>query len=469
MSDQNFDCVVVGAGPGGYVAAIRASQLGLKTAIVEKEAPGGVCLNWGCIPTKALLKSAEVFEQLKHAGDYGISLENPNVDFPAVIKRSRQVVARMTKGVQFLLKKNNVELIIGQASFTSATTLSVAKDDGSKISPSFRKAIIATGASARVFPQWSVDQERIITYRKALALPELPKKLLVVGAGAIGVELAYFFSTLGTEVTIVELLPQILPVEDEEVAKTLEKSFLKRGIKLKLGATVEELARQGEAVRARIKESDSFTDWEGDYALIAVGMRGNIEDLGLETLGIQTEKSFIRVNNNYQTSQANIYAIGDVVGPPLLAHVASHEGIIAAEHLAGHLSGQAPHALDYSQIPGCTYCSPQVASIGLTEKAAKEKGLAYKVGRFPFSASGKAVALGETEGFVKVIIDERYEEVLGVHIIHPEATELIGEAAVILSHEGIASSVFNTIHAHPTLSEALMEAMGDALGRAIHI
>lgn len=465
MSDQNFDCVVVGAGPGGYVAAIRASQLGLKTAIVEKEAPGGVCLNWGCIPTKALLKSAEVFDRLKHARDYGISLENPSVDFPAVIKRSRQVVARMTKGVQFLLKKNNVELVIGQASFTSPTALSVAKDDGSSSSLNFLKAIIATGASARVFPQWSVDQERIITYRKALVLPELPKKLLVVGAGAIGVELAYFFSTLGAEVTIVELLPQLLPLEDEEVAKTLERSFLKRGIKLKLGASVEELTRQGEAVRARIKESDSSTDWEGDYALIAVGMQGNIEDLGLGSLGIQTEKSFIWVNDNYQTSQANIYAIGDVVGPPLLAHVASQEGIIAAEHLAG----QAPHALDYSQIPGCTYCSPQVASIGLTEKAAKEKGLAYKVGRFPFSANGKAVALGESEGFVKVIVGERYEEVLGVHIIHPEATELIGEAAVILSHKGIASSVFNTIHAHPTLSEALMEAMGNALGRAIHI
>ncbi len=465
MSEKKFDCVVIGAGPGGYVAAIRAAQLGLKTAVIEKESPGGVCLNWGCIPTKALLKSAEVFHTLRHASDFGLSVQSVGYHFPAVIDRSRKVVDKMTKGVQFLLKKNKVELIMGHGTLKNNNTIEVTGADNKKSTISYENVIIATGGRARTLPHLPVDQERIITYRQALALKERPNKLLVIGAGAIGIEFAYFYNSFGTEVTVVEMLDNILPIEDSEVSSTLTKNFSRNGMKILTKTAVESVTRNGNEVTAKLKTPNGVEEWTGDYCLVAIGVQGNIENLGLETVGVTTEKSFIPVDEFYRTEVPNVYAIGDIIGAPLLAHVASHEGIIAAEHIAG----EHPHPIDYKSVPGCTYCQPQVASIGMTEEAAKESGIEIKIGKFPFSASGKAVATNETDGFAKVIIDAQTEEVLGVHIIHPEATELIGEASVIKSHEGVATSVFNTIHAHPTLSEAVMEAMGDALGRAIHI
>lgn len=465
MAEQSFDCVVIGAGPGGYVAAIRAAQLGLKSAVIEKESPGGVCLNWGCIPTKALLKSAEVYHNLRHASDYGLSVQGVGYHFPAVIDRSRKVVDKMTKGVQFLLKKNKVELIMGHGSFKKGNTIEVTSSDNKKTTIKYKNAIIATGGRARTLPHLPVDQERIITYRQALALKDRPNKLLVIGAGAIGIEFAYFYNSFGTEVTVVEMMDNILPIEDSEVSEALAKNFTRNGMKILQKTAVESVTRKGSEVVAKLKTPTKTEEWVGDYCLVAIGVQGNIENLGLEEVGIKPEKSFIPVDEYYRTEASGIYAIGDIIGAPLLAHVASHEGIIAAEHIAG----QHPHAMDYQSIPGCTFCQPQVASIGLTEKAAKEAGYSVKIGKFPFSASGKAVATNEADGFTKVVIDSKTEEVLGVHIIHPEATELIGEASIIKSHEGVATSVFNTIHAHPTLSEAIMEAMGDALGRAIHI
>jgi len=465
MADLSFDCVVVGAGPGGYVAAIRAAQLGLKTAVIEKEAPGGVCLNWGCIPSKALLKSAELYRTMQHSNDFGIQTSELSFDFPAIIKRSRGVVDKMTKGVSFLLKKNKVETIMGHGRFQDTKTIVVTDSTGAQKTVSFKNAIIATGARAKTF-NFPVDGERVLVARNALAIKECPKKLLVIGAGAIGIEFAYFFNSFGADVTVVEMLDNILPIEDTEISTALEKSFSKYGIHTKTKTAVESIQRQGESVNVLLKSADGKVEqWSGDYCLVAVGVQGNVEDLGLEKLGITPERSFIKADKYYRTSAPGIYAIGDIIGPPWLAHVASHEGIVAAEHLAG----KETHPVDYGNVPGCTYCQPQVASIGLTEKQANEKGYKVKVGKFPFLASGKAVAINETEGFCKVVIDSVTEEILGVHIIHAEATEMIGEAAVIRSHEGVATSVFNTMHAHPTLSEALMEAMGDALGRAIHI
>lgn len=462
---STYDCIVIGSGPGGYVAAIRAAQLGLKTAVVEREAPGGICLNWGCIPTKALLKSAEMFQSMKHAKDYGLIAPEVGFDFPAIIKRSRGVVDRMTKGVSFLFKKNKIDYLQGEGRLEPGNFVIVRDKDGKEQAYGYKDVIIATGARARTMPALPVDGERILTYRHALALSECPKKLLVIGAGAIGIEFAYFYNSFGAEVTVVEVMEHILPIEDEEVSKGLAKSLQKNGMNLRTGTMVESLERKGGTVNALLKTNDKVEQWSGDYCLVAIGVQGNTENLGLEKIGLRTEKSFIEVDQYYRTGVAHVYAIGDVAGAPWLAHVASHEGIICAEYIAG----QKPHPIDYSAIPGCTYCIPQVASIGLTEKAARATGRPIKVGRFPFSASGKAVAANETEGFVKVVIDEEIEEILGVHILHPEATELLGEASIIKSHEGTASSVANTIHAHPTLSEAVMEAMGDALGRAIHI
>jgi dihydrolipoamide dehydrogenase len=462
---KQYDCIVIGSGPGGYVAAIRASQLGLSTAVIEKESPGGVCLNWGCIPTKALLKSAEVFHTLRHASDFGLSVQSVGFHFPAVIERSRKVVDKMTKGVQFLFKKNKIDLIMGHGALQKGNKVVVVSPDGKDSTYEYKNVIIATGGRARSLPHLSVDGERVITYRQALDLREKPNKLLVIGAGAIGMEFAYFYNAFGSEVTVVEMADNILPIEDEEVSKALEKNLTRNGLKIMTKASVEKITRKGTTVHAEIKTGSTTEKWSGDYCLVAIGVQGNIENLGLEQIGLQTEKSFIPVDEYYQTAVPGVYAIGDITGPPLLAHVASHEGIIAAEHIAG----AHPHPIDYKSIPGCTYCQPQVASIGLTEKAAKEAGYKVKIGKFPFTASGKAVATNETEGFTKVVIDEVTEEVLGMHIIHPEATELIGEGSIIRSHEGVASSVLNTIHAHPTLSETIMEAMGDALGRAIHI
>jgi dihydrolipoamide dehydrogenase len=465
MSETNFDCIVIGSGPGGYVAAIRAAQLGLKTAVVERENLGGVCLNWGCIPTKALLKSAEVFQTLGHVEDFGLSAGTTGFDFPKVINRSRDVSARMEKGVQFLMKKNKVTTIFGHGMLKPGNIVSVTDSSGKETSYSYKNAIIATGGRAKTFPSLPVDKERVITYRQALALRDRPNKLLVVGAGAIGIEFAYFYNTFGTDVTVVELMDNIVPIEDEEVSKGLARNFKKAGIGIRTGTMVEKLERRGDTVHAVLKTGDKVEEWSGDYCLVAVGVQGNIENLGLEDVGIETDRSFIPTDEFYRTAAPNIYAIGDINGPPLLAHVASHEGIIAAEHIAG----ENPHAMDYGSVAACTYCKPQIASIGMTEKAAREAGRNIKIGKFPFTASGKAVAIGETEGMVKVVIDAEIEEVLGVHILHPEATELISEASIIMSHEGIASSVLNTVHAHPTLSEAVMEAFGDALGRAVHI
>jgi len=465
MAETSYDCIVIGAGPGGYVAAIRVAQLGMRCAVVEREAPGGVCLNWGCIPTKALLKTAELYESISHASDFGIEVSEVSFDFPAVIARSRKVVGKMTKGVEFLFKKNKIDLLMGEGRLKPGNHVVVSDGKGNETAYEYKNVIIATGGRARTLPSLPADGQRIITYRDALALTERPEKLLVIGAGAIGVEFAYFYNAFGAEVTLVEVLDNVLPIEDQEISKTLERSFKKTGMKVLLKTMVESLERKGETVSAILKTGDKVEQWVGDYCLIAIGVQGNVEGLGLEDVGIVPEKSFINVDKFYRTSVPNIYAIGDIIGPPLLAHVASHEGIITAEHIAG----KQPHSMDYASVPGCTYCQPQVASIGLTEEAAKEKGLKVKIGKFPFMASGKAMATAEVEGMVKVIVDEEIEEVLGVHIIHPEATELIAEASVIRSHEGTASSVFETIHAHPTLSEAVMEAMGDALGRAIHI
>ncbi len=462
---MGFDCIVIGAGPGGYVAAIRAAQLGLKTAVIERESPGGVCLNWGCIPTKALLKSAEVYQTFKHASEFGLSAEGVGYDFGAVIQRSRGVVDKMTKGVAFLMKKNNIELIMGEASLNSAKTLLVRGNSGEESEIAFKKLIIATGARARSLPSLPVDDDKVITYRRALDLPTQPKKMLVVGAGAIGVEFAYFFNAFGTDVTIVELMDGLLPIEDQDISKVLERSLSKSGVTVKTGSLVEGLDTSGEGVRATIKTGDQVEEWQGDRVLVAIGVQGNVEGLGLETVGIEPERSFIEVDKYFRTGVDGIYAIGDIVGPPLLAHVASHEGIIAAEHAAG----LSPHPMDYSSIPGCTYCQPQVASVGLTEKAAIEAGRTVKTGNFPFTASGKAVAIAETEGMVKVVVDAELEEILGVHIVHAEATELIAEATLAKTHEATASSILETVHAHPTLSEAVMEAMGAALGKPIHI
>jgi dihydrolipoamide dehydrogenase len=465
MAEKSYDCVVIGAGPGGYVAAIRASQLGLRCAVIEKEAPGGVCLNWGCIPTKALLKSAEVYQTIKHAGTYGLKVGEVSIDYPGVLDRSRKIVSRMSKGVQFLLKKNDIDLISGTARLHPDGSVSVENKEGNCVSYTYRFLVIATGARPKTLPALPVDNERIITYRKALALDELPKKLLVIGAGAIGVEFAYFYSTLGAEVTLVEVLEAVLPLEDREVSQTLAKQLIKAGIKVKVSTQVEQLSRTGSIVRALLKTAAGTEEWTGDYALAAIGMQGNTDELGLDALGVKVENTFITVDEYYRTTAPKIHAIGDVIGPPLLAHVASHEGVIAVEHFAG----LSPQPLDYGKVPACTYCQPQVASIGLSEQEAQNKGANVRIGRFPFMASGKAVATGETEGFLKVVIEEGTEKVLGLHIIHAEATELIGEAAVILSHGGTASSVLSTVHAHPTLSEGIAEAMGQSLGCAVHL
>jgi dihydrolipoamide dehydrogenase len=464
VADLSFDCVVIGAGPGGYVAAIRAAQLGKKTAIIEKESPGGVCLNWGCIPSKALLKSAELYRTMQHAKDYGLHASEVSFDFPAIMKRSRGVVEKMTKGVSFLMKKNKIEVLMGHGRFKGPGLISVTDSTGIEKSVACKSTIIATGARARTF-NFPVDGERVITYRHALALQECPKKLLVIGAGAIGMEFAYFFNSFGAEVTVVEIQDQVLPIEDADIGKALEKSFGKYGVQVRTKTSVESIERRGATVSALLKSGDKVEQWSGDYCLVAVGVQGNVEELGLESIGITPERTFIKADKYFRTNAPGVYAIGDIIGPPWLAHVASHEGIVAAEHIAGFPT----HPIDYDNVPGCTYCQPQVASVGLTEKKAIELGKKVKVGRFPFLAIGKAVATGETEGFVKVVVDAEIEEILGVHIIHAEATELIAEVAVARSHEGVASSVLNTMHAHPTLSEAVMEAMGDALGRAIHI
>lgn len=464
MSAQQKDLIVLGSGPGGYVAAIRASQLGRKVTIVEREALGGVCLNWGCIPSKALLRSAQLYHDMHRAEEFGFSAVQPTVNFPKVIDRSRDVAGKLSGGVTYLMKKNNVEVVIGNGKILKGNKLAVTDAQGKTTELAYKDLIISTGARARPLPGIDIDGEFFHNYRTLLDCRKQPKKMLIIGAGAIGIEFGYFLSTLGTQVTIVEMLDQILPVEDTEVAQTLEKSFTKRGIAIRTSSTLHDLKKTGSGVSATIRTKNGDEQWSGDACLVAIGFSANVENLGLEDVGIQLNRGFIKVDELMRTSVANHYAIGDVVGPPLLAHVASHEGIVAAEVAAG----KSKHPMKYDNIPGCTYCQPQVASIGLTEKAAKEKGIKYRTGKIPFSAIGKAIALGEPEGFIKVIIDQEVGEVLGVHIIHAEASELISEAAVIRSHEGIAASVVDTIHPHPTLSESMMEAMALALGRPIN-
>jgi len=457
---SKYDVIVLGSGPGGYVTAIRASQLGLKTAVIEKESLGGVCLNWGCIPTKALLKSAQVFEYLKHADDYGLTVKEFDKDFDAVVQRSRNVADGMSKGVQFLMKKNKIDVISGYGTLKPGKKVDV---DGTEYSADH--IIIATGARSRELPNLPQDGEKVIGYRKAMTLEKQPKKLIIVGSGAIGVEFAYFYNSMGTDVTVVEYLPRIVPVEDEDVSKQLERSFKKSGIKVLTSTEVTSVDTSGEGVKATIKTKKGEEVLEADMVLSAVGIKTNIENIGLEDVGIVVDRDKILVNDFYQTNIPGYYAIGDVTPGPALAHVASAEGILCVEKIAG----QHVEAIDYGNIPGCTYCTPEIASVGLTEAQAKDKGIDIKVGKFPFSASGKASAGGHKEGFVKVIFDAKYGEWLGCHMIGTGVTDMIAEAVLGRKLETTGHEVLKTIHPHPTMSEAVMEAVADAYGEVIHI
>jgi len=462
---STFDIIVLGSGPGGYVTAIRASQLGFKTAIIEKESLGGVCLNWGCIPTKALLKSAQVFEYLKHAEDYGLKIESFDKDFDAVVKRSRGVADGMSKGVQFLMKKNKIEVIKGYGTLKPDKKVSVKAEDGTVTEYSGKNIIIATGARSRELPSLPQDGKKIIGYREAMTLEIQPKKMIVVGSGAIGVEFAYFYNSMGTDVTVVEYLPNIVPVEDEDVSKQLERSFKKAGIKIMTSAEVTSVDTSGDGVKATVKTAKGEEILEADIVLSAVGIKTNIENIGLEDVGIATDRDKILVNDYYQTNIPGYYAIGDVTPGQALAHVASAEGILCVEKLAEmHVE-----PLDYGNIPGCTYCSPEIASVGLTEKQAREKGIEIKVGKFPFSASGKAKASGASEGFVKVIFDAKYGEWLGCHMIGAGVTDMIAEAVLGRKLETTGHEVLKTVHPHPTMSEAVMEAVAAAYDEVIHL
>jgi dihydrolipoamide dehydrogenase len=466
-----YDVIVLGSGPGGYPAAIRASQLGFKVAIVEKESLGGVCLNWGCIPTKALLKSAQVYEYMKHSADYGIQSSGVQHDFPAVVKRSRGVADKMSKGVQFLMKKNKIDVVMGYGRIAGKGKLEVTAADGSKQVLEARYIVVATGARSRQLPAMPVDGKKIIGYREAMVLPQQPKSMIVVGSGAIGVEFADFYNSMGTKVTIVEFMPRIVPVEDEEISKELEKQFKRKGISILTGSEVTSVDTSGTGVKAKVKSATGESVLEADILLSAVGIASNIENIGLEENGIKTEKGRILVDKYGQTSVPGIYAIGDCSPGQALAHVASKEGITAAEAI-GYLEkkyAHQPEALDYNNVPGCTYCTPEIASVGYTEKAAKEAGYEVKVGKFPFMASGKASASGATEGFVKVVYDARYGEFLGAHLIGAGVTEMIAEVVVARKLETTYHEILNAIHPHPTMSEGLKEATAAAYGEAIDI
>jgi dihydrolipoamide dehydrogenase len=462
----DYDLLVIGGGPGGYVAGIRAAQKGIKTAVVEREALGGVCLNWGCIPTKALLKNAEMMHAFQRADEFGFNIKEISFDFKKIIQRSRSVAEINSKGVTFLFKKNKVEHISGHAQLLDKNTITVSNSlEKKERRISAQNIIIASGGRPRAIPGVSFDEKKFITSKEAMLLEKPPKKMLIIGAGAIGVEFAYFYNAFGTEVHLIEMLPKILPLEDTEITTQLTRSFKKQGIKIYTDTLVKKLENTKTGVKAIITSKNKESALEGEFALIAIGIQGNIENLGLEDLSISTKNSFISVNEFYQTNIPNIYAIGDVIGAPLLAHVASHEGLIAVEHIAK----EQPNPLDYNNIPGCTYCQPQVASIGLTEDKAIQAGYKINIGKFPFRASGKARAIGEIDGMVKLIFDQKYGELLGAHIIGSEATEMIAELGVAKSLETTNYELFHTIHAHPTLSEAIMEAAGNASGEAIHI
>ena len=463
---MSYDIIVLGSGPGGYVTAIRASQLGLKTAIVERESLGGICLNWGCIPTKALLKSANVYEYLQHAADYGINVKESSPDFNAMIKRSRDVADGMSNGIQFLMKKNKIDVLKGNGVLKAGKAVEVTDESGNKTTyTSAKGVIIATGTRSRELPNLPQDGTKIIGYRQAMTLPTQPKKLVVVGSGAIGVEFAYFYNAIGTEVTIVEYMPNIVPVEDEDISKQLEKSFKKSGINIMTNASVESVDTSGKGCVVSIKTAKGEEKIECDVVLSAAGVVTNIENIGLEELGIVVDKGRILVNDYYQTNLPGYYAIGDVVPGPALAHVASAEGIICVEKIAGHH----PEPLNYGNIPGCTYCSPEVASVGMTEKAAKEAGYEIKVGKFPFSASGKASAAGAKDGFVKLIFDAKYGELLGGHMIGANVTEMVAELVAVRKLETTGEELIKTVHPHPTMSEAIMEAAAAAYGEVIHL
>jgi dihydrolipoamide dehydrogenase len=460
-----YDVIVLGSGPGGYPAAIRASQLGKKVAIVEKESLGGVCLNWGCIPTKALLKSAQVYEYAKHAADYGIAVGNVTHNFEGVVKRSRGVADKMSKGVQFLMKKNKIDVIMGTGKLLDANKLEVTAADGSKQTVEAKNIVLATGGRARQLPSMPLDGKKIIGYREAMVLPTQPTSMIICGSGAIGSEFAYFYNSMGTKVTIVEFMPRIVPVEDEDISKELEKQYKKQGISIMTNSEVLSVDTTGAGVKAKVKTPTGEVVLEADILLSAVGVVANIEGLGLEELGVKTEKGKIIVDVNQQTNIPGLYAIGDCTPGQALAHVAAKEGINAAEHLSGHH----PEAIDYNNIPGCTYCSPEIASVGYTEKAAKDAGYEIKVGKFPFMASGKASAAGATDGFVKVIYDAKYGEFLGCHMIGMNVTEMIAEAVAARKLETTAHEILNAVHPHPTMSEALKEATAVAYGEAIDI
>ena len=461
---MNYDIIVIGSGPGGYVTAIRAAQLGFKTAIIEKENLGGICLNWGCIPTKALLKSAQVFKYINHAEDFGLNKVEASFDFPNVVQRSRGVAEKMSKGVEFLMKKNKIDVIFGTAKVKPGKKVAVEKD-GAVTEYTAEHIVLATGARSRELPNLPQDGKKVIGYRQALTLPKQPKSMIVVGSGAIGVEFAYFYATMGTEVTVVEFMPNIVPVEDEDVSKHLEKSFKKAKIKVMTNASVESVDTSGDGVKAQVKTEKGVVELQADILLSAVGITANIENIGLEEVGIKTEKGRVVVDEWYRTSVPGYYAIGDILPTQALAHVASAEGITCVEKI----KGLDVERIDYSNIPGCTYCTPEIASVGLTEKQAKEKGYEIKVGKFPFSASGKATANGDTDGFVKVIFDAKYGEWLGCHMIGTGVTEMIAEAVAARKLETTGHEILKTVHPHPTLSESVMEAVAAAYGEVIHI
>ncbi|HEY9220249.1 MAG TPA: dihydrolipoyl dehydrogenase [Lutibacter sp.] len=462
---MKYDIIILGSGPGGYVTAIRASQLGFKVAIVEKENLGGICLNWGCIPTKALLKSAQVYDYLKHVDDYGLKAEAIDKDFGAVIKRSRNVADGMSKGVQFLMKKNKIDVVDGFGKLKTGKKLDVTDAEGKVTEYSAEHIIIATGARSRELPNLPQDGKKVIGYREAMTLPVQPKKMIVVGSGAIGVEFAHFYNAMGTEVTIVEFLPNLVPLEDLDVSKQFERSFKKSGIKVMTDSSVESVDTSGDGVKAVVKTKKGEEILEADILLSAVGIKSNIENIGLEEVGIVTDRDKIIVNDFYQTNIPGYYAIGDVVPGPALAHVASAEGITCVEKIAGLHT----EAIDYGNIPGCTYATPEIASVGLTEAQALEKGYELKIGKFPFSASGKAKAAGTPDGFVKVIFDAKYGEWLGCHMIGAGVTDMIAEAVLGRKLETTGHEVLKTIHPHPTMSEAVMEAVADAYGEVIHL
>jgi dihydrolipoamide dehydrogenase len=462
---MNYDLIVIGSGPGGYVAAIRASQLGLKTAIVEKESLGGVCLNWGCIPTKALLKSAQVFEYLNHAADYGITVNGGEINFEAMIKRSRLVADGMSKGVQFLMKKNKIDVVNGFGKLKGNGVVEVISNNGTVQELSGRHIILATGGRSRELPNIKQDARKVIGYRQAMILPKQPKSMVVIGSGAIGIEFAYLYNSIGTQVTVVEYLDNIVPLEDEEVSKQLGRILKKNGINILTGSVVESVDSSGENCKVYVKTANGVETLEAEIVLSAVGISTNLEGIGLEEVGVATDKGKVLVDDFYKTNIEGVYAIGDIVKGQALAHVASAEGIICVEKIAGHH----PEPLNYNNIPGCTYCSPEVASVGYTEKAAREAGYELKIGKFPFSASGKASAAGAKEGFIKVIFDAKYGEILGAHMLGHNVTEMIAEIVTARKLEATGMDIVKSVHPHPTMSEAVMEAAAEAYGECIHL